>query len=110
MVRLRWLAGRTSVPEVRHFVAAGDAAWLLMTELPGGTAAEEFRESGADRIAIVDALVLFLRHFHALPLDACPIKSDHHLRLIHAHGRLEAGLVDRADFDDENADCAPLEV
>ena len=95
MVRLRWLAGRTSVPEVRHFVAAGDAAWLLMTELPGGTAAEEFRESGADRIAIVDALVLFLRHFHALPPDACLIKSGHHLNILLQEGKV-VGVIDVA--------------
>jgi aminoglycoside phosphotransferase len=66
-----------------------------MTELPGGTAAEEFRESGADRIAIVDALVLFLRHFHALPLDACPIKSDHHLNILLQEGKV-VGVIDVA--------------
>jgi aminoglycoside 3'-phosphotransferase-1 len=110
MVRLRWLAGRTLVPEVLHFVASGNEAWLLMTELPGRTAYQELKESGADRIAIVDALVSFLLHFHGLPIEVCPFNSDHHLRLIQAHDRLVAGLIDSDDFDNEHTGWTASQV
>jgi len=102
MMRLRWLAGRVPVPEARHFVASTHEAWLLMTELPGRTATQAFCGSGVDPLAIVDALSDFLRRFHSLPTEACPFKSDHHLRMIQARERLDAGLIDCDDFDDEH--------
>lgn len=102
MVRLRWLAGKIPVPAVRHFVASGDEAWLLMTALAGKTAYQSLEADPASRTAIVDILASFLRRFHALPIEACPFNSDHRLRLIHARGRLAAGIIDTYDFNDDH--------
>jgi len=116
LVRLRWLAdrvtlaGRTGVPEVRHFVASDHAAWLLIKELPGETARRSLQDSGADRFAIVDALATFLQQFHAVPIESCPFNSDHRLRVIQARERLAAGLVDSADFDRERAGWTAAQV
>jgi len=110
MVRLQWLAGRIPVPEVCHFVASRDAAWLLMSELPGRTAYQVLQESAANRVAVVDALVDFLRLLHALPIEACPFNGGHRLRLVHAQERAAAGLIDEGDFNDEHAGWTAAQI
>lgn len=101
MVRLRWLARYIPVPKIRHFVASSDEAWLLMTAMPGRTAYQILADDPDDGPAVVDALARFLRRLHALPVEQCPFNSDHRLRLAHARNRLDAGLIDVEDFDEE---------
>lgn len=55
-------------------------------------------EAGA---GIVDALATFLRRLHAIPVNECPFTSDHAYRLARARERIDAGLVEEDDFDDE---------
>jgi aminoglycoside 3'-phosphotransferase-1 len=100
MVRLRWLAGRLPVPGLRYFEASPDDTWLLVEALPGRTAYHVLRDE-PDPLATVDALARFLLRLHALPIEECPFDSGHRLRLAHARHRLDAGLVDTEDFDDE---------
>lgn len=102
MVRLRWLVDRVAVPAVRHFAATPEEAWLLTTSLPGATAWQllDAAPPGA-RPAIVDRLVAFLRRLHAIPTAYCPFVADHPFRLARARVRIDAGLVDEEDFDEE---------
>lgn len=53
--------------------------------------------------AIVDAIAAFLRRLHAIPVGTCPFAADRALRLADAAGRMAAGLVDEADFDEARA-------
>lgn len=101
MVRLRWLADYIPVPRIEGFVALPDEAWLLMSALPGQTAYQLMQAHPAARERIVDALAAFLRRLHAIPVSACPFTSDHLHRLAQARARIDAGLVDEDDFDDE---------
>ncbi len=102
MVRLRWLAERLPVPAVAGFVCAPDEAWLLMDAIAGQTAYQLLEAAGDDeREAIVDALARHLKRLHAIPIEDCPFTSDHRFRLAKAQARLEAGLVDAEDFDEE---------
>lgn len=101
MVRLRWLAGYLPVPDVRHFVGSPDEAWLLMTALPGKTACQVLQANPDAGLAVVDALAEFLRQLHAIPIGACPFNADHAYRLAHARMRIDAGLVEEDDFDEE---------
>jgi aminoglycoside 3'-phosphotransferase I len=101
MTRLRWLAGHVPVPAVAHFVRTADEAWLLMTALPGQSAYQVMEAHPELQGAVVDALARFLRRLHAIPLSACPFTSDHTYRLAHARARIDAGLVDEDDFDEE---------
>jgi aminoglycoside 3'-phosphotransferase-1 len=102
VVRLRWLAGRLPVPAVTGFVGAPGEAWLLMEAIAGQTAYQVLEAAGEDdQGAIVDALALHLKRLHAIPVEDCPFTSDHRFRLAKARVRLEAGLVDADDFDDE---------
>lgn len=101
MARLLWLAGRISVPAVKHFVRTSSEAWLLMEAIPGKTAFEMLAASHDNHMSIVDALAKFLRRLHAIPVCECPFNSDHRYRLAHARARIDAGRVDAEDFDAE---------
>jgi aminoglycoside 3'-phosphotransferase I len=99
-VRLRWLAPHLPAPPtIRHDVVP-DQAWLLTTALPGRTA-YQWLDAGDNAAAIVDVLADFIRQLHAVPVAACPFASDHFRRLACARARIDAGLVDEEDFDDE---------
>jgi aminoglycoside 3'-phosphotransferase-1 len=99
--RLCWLSGRLPTPSVVHFTRTSDAAWLLMTAMPGLTAYQALEAAAPDaRFAIVDSLADFLRQFHAIPEDDCPFNSALPYRLAQARRRIDAGLVDADDFDD----------
>lgn len=103
MVRLQWLSDHVAVPEVRAFVALPGQAWLLTTALPGKTAYQLLEANPHDGLAIIDALARFLRRLHSIPVEGCPFNSDHRLRLGEARWRIDRGLVDLTDFDEERA-------
>lgn len=101
MVRLRWMADRIAVPAVTHFVTVPGEAWLLMTALPGKTAYQALEAQPEGGMAIVDELADFLRRLHAIPVGECPFTSDHRYRLGLARKRIDAGLIEEDDFDEE---------
>jgi len=101
MSRLRWMSKHVPVPTVTHFISVPGEAWLLMTALPGETAYQALEARREDRIAVVDALADFLRRLHSIPTSECPFNSDHAYRLGLARKRIEAGLVEEDDFDEE---------
>ncbi|WCT75446.1 APH(3')-I family aminoglycoside O-phosphotransferase [Sphingomonas naphthae] len=103
MARLLWLADHLPVPEVRHFVRTDDAAWLLITAMPGRTAFQCLEDDPGAADTIVDALAAFLRRLHAIPIDTCPFTSAHPHRLARARARIDAGLIDLDDFDEARA-------
>ncbi|MCD2324467.1 APH(3')-I family aminoglycoside O-phosphotransferase [Sphingomonas sp. IC-56] len=102
MVRLRWLARHMPVPAVEGFVFDQNEAWLLMTAIPGHTAHQLLEAHPNTRIGVVDALAMFLRRLHAIPISACPFTGDHAYRLARARERIEAGLVEEDEFDDKH--------
>lgn len=101
MARLRWLAKHIPVPAIEHFVITPGEAWLLMTALPGKTAYQVLEERPQDSMAVVDALADFLRRLHAIPIRDCPFNSDHVYGLSLARKRIDSGLVEEDDFDEE---------
>ncbi len=101
MVRLLWLGGRVPVPSVVHFTRTAAEAWLLMTAIPGRTVFQVLEEDAAGRHNAVAAMARFLRRLHSLPIQACPFNADHAFRLMRARERIDTGLVDTDEFDDE---------
>jgi aminoglycoside 3'-phosphotransferase-1 len=101
-VRLKWLSERLPAPGVRQFVWTCKEAWLLMTALPGRTA-YDLLQTGADSYAIVDAIAAYLRRLHAIPPSECPFNSALDYRLARGRERIDSGLVDEDDFDEERA-------
>lgn len=101
MVRLRWLGGHVPMPAVVHFVHTSNQAWLLMSEVPGETAYQIMESCPDRRIGIVDAIAVFLRRIHSIPVGHCPFTSNHEYRMLRARARVDANLVDEDDFDEE---------
>lgn len=95
--RLRWLAGRLPVPEVRAFEVDDGFDYLLICEVPGVDASD--RVHAGDLPLLVRCLAAGLRMLHALPVSGCPF--DHTLdRMIPAaEERVRRGIVDDSDFD-----------
>jgi aminoglycoside 3'-phosphotransferase-1 len=110
LVRLRWLGNHVPVPTVVHFARTPDEAWLLMTAVPGKTAYQILQACPDLRPAIVDELAIFLRRIHAIPVSSCPFTSDHGYRLACARARIDAGLVEEDDFDEEHEGWAAEQV
>lgn len=101
MSRLRWLRTYLPVPEVVSFIRDRETAWLLTTALEGSSAYDVLESAPARREAVVDALACFMLRLHAIPAERCPFNSQFPLRLHRARQRIDDGLVDTDDFDDE---------
>lgn len=99
--RLRWLADYLPVPHVVQAERTPDEAWLLMMAMPGLTTYQVMQAHPELRTVVVDALALFLQRLHAIPVERCPFQSDDTQRLAMARARIDAGLVDEDDFDEE---------
>lgn len=96
--RLRWLSARGVPCAVVLAETTEDGwHWLLLSAVPGCNLAEVAREPGE----IVATTLEALRCLHDLDPALCPF--DHRIasRLHAARARLEAGLVDPGDLDDE---------
>ncbi|MGI8747788.1 MAG: APH(3') family aminoglycoside O-phosphotransferase [Deinococcus sp.] len=97
--RLLWLVGRVPVPSVLGHEITPDAEFLLTTRLPGLPMhhPDILRHPGR----VVSLLARALRELHALPAQDCPFDASLRLRLRQGRERVEAGVVDEADFDAE---------
>lgn len=100
-IKLRWLSKYLPAASVTHFYTAANEAWLVMTALAGETAYRALEARPEDSTAIVDAIAEFLRRLHSIPVTECPFNSEHGFRLSLARQRIDAGLVDEDDFDEE---------
>jgi len=97
--RLRWLAGRVPVPRVVGYEVTATHEYLALTRLPGIPMSHPDALLHPERL--VDLLARALRELHALPLRDCPFTMTLPVTLRLARERVEAGVVDEADFDDE---------
>ncbi|MFC5549837.1 APH(3') family aminoglycoside O-phosphotransferase [Massilia aerilata] len=106
--RLRWLAaaGIPCVPVI-DFAEENGRGWLLLHEMPGSDL-----ECGSEVGAIpaseaVRLIAQALRQLHALDVAGCPFDHRANARIALAHARMQAGLVDEEDFDEEHAGLSP---
>jgi aminoglycoside phosphotransferase len=77
---------------------------LIMSELPGANLTEVSPQVAVN--VVVEALGLI----HSMPVEDCPFSASWNLRLLQAQQRIEAGLVDEADFDDDNLGRSAVEI
>lgn len=101
MTRLRWLHYRLPVPEIIRFIATQDECWLMTKALSGKSARALLNERPDDREFVIDALADFLRLIHELPVNECPFDARLERRFNEGRARIDAGLVNEADFDRE---------
>ncbi|HJT43418.1 MAG TPA: APH(3') family aminoglycoside O-phosphotransferase [Rhizomicrobium sp.] len=96
--RTRWLDSmQIGCPKILKEAKHADRYWALMSAVPGRDLAVS-PELAPERIITVAAEAL--RSLHEVAVASCPF--DHRLehRIVHARARMEAGLVNEADFDD----------
>jgi len=110
MARLQWLREYLPVPELRQFIASSDEAWMLTAALPGRAALAVLENDPGAAKSAVTAIARFLRRLHSIPVEQCPFHADHPTRLGEARQRMEAGLVDTSDFDEEHAGWSAQQV
>src|SRR5579859_4086519 len=96
--RLEWLQGRLPVPQVYAFSADEKRSFLLLSEIRGLESCDMSFER--DVPTIVRLLAEGLRLIHSVEIASCPFdrRLDHAIAL--AKRRVEAGLIDEADFDE----------
>jgi [ribosomal protein S18]-alanine N-acetyltransferase len=103
-----WLQNRLPVPKVLYFEAYEGRDYLLMSEVPGKHAAEEAWRTRPE--VMVRGLAEGLRSWHELPIAGCPLNARLHRRIAEAVDRIEQGLVDEGDFEEEYVGKAPIEL
>lgn len=103
--RLRWLA-QAGIPcaAVIDTAATAGQDWLLLGAVPGT------KLTDVEPAQAVAVLADALRRLHALDPRDCPFDHRAQVRIGHALARLDAGLVDAGDFDEDNAGRAPGEL
>ena len=106
--RLRWLAAQGQpCPQVLDLASTHDRHWLLMTALPGHDLASS---PGLPAGRIVAIAATALRTLHGLDAATCPFDHRAAVRIEYARLRMQAGLVDAEDFDDERMNQTPAQV
>lgn len=99
VARLRWMKQLDlPVPTVLDTGTENGRHWLLMSAVAGRDLA-----SASDLTApqIIRIMAGALRTLHQIPIAQCPFDHNLQQRLSDARERLDAGLIDATDFDDE---------
>jgi len=105
---LKWLTSRLPVPRVLHFAQEGQTQYLLMTEAPGSSAADEVQTTEPEQV--VGRLAEALRVVHRVDISACPFDMRLDVKLVEARARIDSGLVDDADFEGVNMGRSAMDI
>lgn len=98
IARLRWLnqLGLPG-PSVLDTAAENNRQWLLMSALPGRDLASA-TDLAPDQV--IGIMATALRALHQVPIAECPFDHRLEARMAAAKDRVNAGLVDETDFDE----------
>ncbi len=98
--RLEWLHGRLPVPTVVAYTTDNQRSYLLISEIQGLMAYDERFTQNIPNI--VRLLAQGLRMFHELDITDCPFDQSLSHKITLAQERMQAGLVNEADFDEKH--------
>lgn len=108
VTRLRWMKQLgVPVPTVLDAGIENDRHWLLMSALAGRDLVSASDLSAPQITRIVASA---LRALHQIPITQCPFDHNLQQRLADARKRLDAGLIDATDFDDERQGQSAAQV
>lgn len=97
--RLQWLSGTgIPCPRVLGDLRVSGRDWLLMTAVPG----TDLASSSLDPKQIVEIAAYAVRALHRLDIIRCPFDQRLDGKVALALARMEAGLVDQEEFDEQN--------
>jgi len=106
--RLEWLAGTDlPAPRILDWDDDGDNATLTMSALPGVAMSDLPPRSVT---GAVTSLGGFLSRLHAVRRESCPFERWLSVTVPVARLRVDHGLVDDDDFDDERAGRSPADL
>src|SRR5258708_33237576 len=97
--RLAWLQGPLPVPAVATCCSDKQHLYLLLSDIPGLMACDE--SFAQDIPTLVRLLAEGLQQIHQVNIADCPFDQRIELKIELAKQRLQAGLVDEADFDED---------
>jgi kanamycin kinase len=98
--KLEWMRSRgANVPNIIQFLKQDGLEYLLTTALPGRDASSDWPKDEISRV--VDALADGLRLLHSLPIQNCPFDQRLKIKMAQAKERVEYGLIDLEDLDEE---------
>lgn len=98
-LKLEWLENRLPVPKVLLFAEDEYVDYLLLSEIPGIPASDDSLKAGIPHV--IEQLTAGLRMIHTLSIKDCPFDTSTGKTIEIARERVEKGLVDTSDFDDE---------
>ena len=102
-IKLNWLQGRASVPDIVHFEHSDGQAWLVTGAVPGVPCHTALLENADARHTVVESVARTLRSLHTTDVASCPFDASVDHRLLLARSNIDRGAVDPDDFDDERA-------
>ncbi|MBM7571686.1 APH(3') family aminoglycoside O-phosphotransferase [Aquibacillus albus] len=106
--RLEWLQGKVSVPEVLYYDKDEVNEYLLITEIKGINASDKSYETNLP--FTMKLLAIGLKTLHSLSIEGCPFNQKLDVKMEEAKNRVENGLVDEEDFDNERKDLKAREL
>lgn len=97
--KLEWLVNRLPVPEVVMFAENENAEYLLLSEVSGVDASDDFWKGNERKV--IEQLANGLEMIHGLPIKDCSFSARLDGKIKLAEERMKKGLVDENDFDEE---------
>lgn len=105
---LGWLKGRAPVPELLHYETYNGTDYLLTSEIAGQDASRDANLANPE--LTVRLYAEGVRMLHCIPIEECPLDRTLKHKLKLAERRIEEGLVDEDNLEEENGLRKPFEI
>jgi aminoglycoside phosphotransferase len=106
--RLVWLQGRLPVPVVHSWNTDNERSYLLLSEIQGLMSCDA--DFAHDMPTLVRLLAEGMHMIHSVDIRNCPFDQRLVMKIEQARQRVEAGLVDESDFDEQRQGMRAKEV
>lgn len=97
--RVEWLQGQLRVPKVHYYGEDDGNEYLLMSELKGHNAVHSTQALNLPEM--LTSVGEMLKTIHSIPIANCPFHQTLDVKIHEAKKRVDLGLVDEDDFDEE---------